>query len=93
MLIPVIIVLVLIALIMATAKKFKVSGTIPLAIAIAMFGVFVLAARGIIPVAKEQFQMILSNDLAAIALFGALAAVIFFQAYVWMKQKASRSKK
>jgi len=58
-----------------------------------MFAVFVLAARGIIPVAKEQFQMILRNDLAAIVLYGALAAVIYFQACVWMKQKSSRSKK
>ena len=93
MLIPVIIGLILIALVMATAKKFNVSATIPLGIVIAMYVVFVLAARGIIPVAREQFQMILRNDLAAIGLYGVLAAVIYFQAHVWMKQKSSRSKK
>ena len=93
MLVPVIIILVLIALVAATAKKFKVSSTVPIGISIAMFVVFVLAARGIIPVAKEQFQMILSKDLTAIAMYGAVAAMIYVQAYVWMKQKSSRSKK
>ena len=90
MLIPFIIILILIALIMATAKAFKVSFKIPLTISIGMYLFFVLAASGIIPVAKEQFQMILSRDLTAIAMYGAVAALIYFQAFFWMKQKASQ---
>jgi uncharacterized membrane protein (Fun14 family) len=93
MLIPLIIILILIALVMATAKAFKVSFKIPLTISIGMYAFFVLAASGVIPVAKEQFQMILSRDLTAIAMYGAVAALIYFQAFIWMKQKASLSKK
>lgn len=93
MLIPLLVLLILIALVMATAKAFKVSFKTPLAISIGMYVFFVLAAWGIIPVAKEQFQMILSRDLTAIAMYGAVAALIYFQALIWMKQKASQSKK
>jgi hypothetical protein len=90
MLIPLVVGLVLIALIMATAKIFKVSSKLPLAIAIGMYGVFVLAALGVIPVAKEQFQMILSKVPTAIAIYAAVAAVIFFQAFMWIKHNSSR---
>jgi uncharacterized membrane protein (Fun14 family) len=92
MVIPLIIALVLAALVMATAKAFKVPFQIPLVISIGMYGFFALAAMGVIPVAREQFQMILSRDLTAIAMYGAVAALIFFQAFFWMKQKASQSK-
>ena len=81
MLIPVVIGLILIALIMATAKYFNVSSKLPLAISIGMYMVVVLAAIGIIPVAREQFQLILSRVPIAIGVFAAVAAVIFFQAF------------
>lgn len=90
MLIPLIVALILIALVMATAKAFKVPFKLPLAISVGMYAFFVLAAIGVIPVAREQFQMILSRDLTAIAMYGAVAALIYFQAFYWMKQKASQ---
>ena len=93
MLIPVIILLILIALVMVTARKFKVSIKLPLLISIGMYGVFFLAASGVIPVAKEQFQLILSKVPTAIAIYAAVAAMIYIQAYIWMKQQSSRSKK
>jgi uncharacterized membrane protein (Fun14 family) len=93
MMIPLITMLVLIALVMATAKTFKVAFKLPLTISVGMYAFFVLAASGVIPVAREQFQMILSKDLTAIAMYGGVAALIYFQAFYWMKQKASLSKK
>ena len=90
MLIPLVIGLVLIALIFATAKYFQVPSKLPLVIAICMYGVVVLAGLGVIPVAKEQLQMILSKVPTAIGLYGALAAVIYFQAFMWMKHQSSR---
>ena len=92
MLIPVVIGLILIALIMATAKYFNVSSKLPLSISIGMYMVVVLAAIGIIPVAREQFQLILSIVPIAIGVFAAVAAVIFFQAFMWIKHQSSRSK-
>jgi len=91
MLIPVVVVLVLMALIMATAKYFKVPSKLPLAISVGMYAVFFLAASGVIPVAREQFQMILSKVPTAIAMYAAVAAMIYFQAFIFMKQQSSRS--
>lgn len=92
MLVPVIVILVLMALIKATAKKLNVSSTVPLAVSIGMYVVFVLLAKGIIRVDEGQIESVLSGVAIAIGLYVAVAAVIYIQAYIWMKRKSKQQK-
>jgi ABC-type methionine transport system permease subunit len=92
MLVPFIIILILIVLVMATAKKFNVSATVPLAVALVMYAVFQLFAKGIIRVDDGQIEKALSMGSMAMILDIVVAVVIYIQAFIWMKQKSSRSK-
>ena len=92
MLVPVILVLILSALIKGTAKKFNISPTTPLVVSIGMFVVFVLAARGVIPVHEDQLQSVLKGVSLAILLYVGVAAIIYIMAFIWMKKQSSSPK-
>jgi hypothetical protein len=92
MLVPVICVIILAGLIKRTAKKLDVSATPPLVVAIGIYVVFVLAARGIITVEEGNIQSALSGVGMAILLYVAVAAVIFIGVFIWMKIQSSSRK-